>query len=73
MSLINTLQYSCRVWQGVFTILQNHRGLTYGGDSSDNLSKLELVENGGLPRSIEPDHQDPHLLFPEEALQENTG
>merc|ERR1719510_2402662 len=32
--------------------------------------RLDLVENGGLPRSIEPDHQDPHLLFPEEALEE---
>ena len=51
----------------------NTRVLTYGGDGGNNLSKLELVENSRLSGGIEPDHQDPHLLFPEEALQENTG
>ena len=45
-----------------------HQQPTYGGDSGDNLSKLELVEDGRLSRSIEPHHQDPHFLLPEEAL-----
>ena len=49
-------------------MITSTRVLTYGGDGGNNLSKLELVENGGLPRSIEPDHQDPHLLLAEETL-----
>ena len=46
----------------------NTRVLTYGGDGGNNLSKLELVENSRLSGSIEPDHQDPHLLLAEETL-----
>ena len=48
----------------------NTRVLTYGGDGGNNLSKLELVENSRLSGSVEPDHQDPHLLLAEEALEE---
>ena len=44
------------------------RVLTYGGDGGDNLAKLELVENRRLSSSVEPDHQDPHLLLAEETL-----
>jgi len=36
------------------------------GNSGDNLAKLELVQDRGLTGSIESDHQDPHLLLPEE-------
>lgn len=38
------------------------------GDSSDDLAKLELVENGGLTSGVKTDHEDAHLLLAEEAL-----
>ena len=48
----------------------NTRVLTYGGDGGNNLSKLELVENSRLSGSVEPDHQDPHLLLAEQSFKE---
>ena len=45
-------------------------GLTDGGDGSDDLAELELVEDGGLTGGIKPDHEDPHLLLGEEAAEE---
>lgn len=45
-------------------------GLTDSGDGGDDLSELELVEDGGLAGSIEPNHQNPHLLLGEEAAEE---
>lgn len=36
---------------------------TDGGDGGDNLSKLELVEDGGFTGGIETDHQNSHLLL----------
>lgn len=44
--------------------------LTYGGDGGDDLPQLQLVEDGGLPSGVQPHHQDPHLLLPNEALQQ---
>jgi hypothetical protein len=44
--------------------------LTDCGDGSDDLSKLELVEDGGLTSRIETHHEDPHLLLGEEAAEE---
>jgi len=41
---------------------------TDSGDSGNNLSELELVENGGFTSSIQSDHEDSHLLLAEEAL-----
>ena len=43
------------------------RALTDCGDGSDDLAKLELVENGGFTGGIQTDHQDAHLLLAEEA------
>mmetsp|Transcript_49447 Transcript_49447/g.91223 ORF Transcript_49447/g.91223 Transcript_49447/m.91223 type:complete len:228 (-) Transcript_49447:128-811(-) len=37
-------------------------------DRCDNLTKLQFVEDGGLPRCIQTHHQDTHLLFPNHAL-----
>jgi len=47
--------------------------LTNGGNGGDNLSKLELVQNGGLTRSIETHHKYTHLFLgkkPAEQLGE---
>jgi hypothetical protein len=44
--------------------------LTDSGDGGDDLSELELVEDGGLTGSIEPNHQNPHLLLGEEAAEQ---
>ena len=47
--------------------------LTNGGNGGDDLSKLELVENGGLTSSIESHHKYTHLLLrkqPAEQLRE---
>ena len=37
------------------------------GDGGDDLSELQLVEDCGLSRSVQPDHQDPHLLLSEQS------
>ncbi len=37
------------------------------GDSGDDLTKLELVEDSGLTGGIEADHEDAHLLLADEA------
>ena len=42
-------------------------GLTDGGDGGDDLSELELVEDGGLSGGVQSDHEDAHLLLAEEA------
>merc|ERR1711988_1632151 len=39
-------------------------------DCRYNLSQLELIKNGCLSRSIESDHQDPHLLLGKESSKE---
>lgn len=36
---------------------------TDGGDGGDDLTKLELVEDGGFTGGIETDHQNSHLLL----------
>jgi hypothetical protein len=46
------------------------RGITDGRDGGHDLSELQLVQNGGLPCSVEADHQDPHLLLREQSLEE---
>ena len=35
------------------------------GNRVDALAQLELVEDRGLARRVQPQHQDPHLLVPE--------
>jgi hypothetical protein len=47
----------------------NGAGPTDRRDGCYNLAKLELVENGCLSCSVKTDHQDPHLLLTEEALE----
>ena len=38
-----------------------------GWNGCDDLSELELVEDGGLTGGIETDHEDAHLLLADEA------
>lgn len=38
------------------------------GDSRNDLPQLQLVENGGFTSSVQPHHQNPHLLFAYQAL-----
>ena len=45
-------------------------GLTDGGDGDDDLTELELVEDGGFTGGVEADHEDPHLLLSEEPAEE---
>ena len=47
-----------------------HRALTDGWDGGDDLSELELVEDGGLTSGIETNHENPHLLLGEEAAEQ---
>ena len=44
--------------------------ITDGWDGGDDLSQLELVEDGGLSGGVQPHHEDPHLLLAEEALEQ---
>lgn len=48
---------------------QGGRGHTDGGDGGDDLTKLELVEDGGFTGSVETDHQDSHLLLPPQLVE----
>lgn len=41
-----------------------------GGNGGDNLTKLELVENGGFTGGIETNHQDTHLLLPPQLIED---
>eukprot|EP00435_Cladocopium_sp_Y103_P048707 s1291_g14.t1 len=41
---------------------------TDGWDCSDDLTQLQLVQNGGLTRSVQTDHQNPHLLLSNQPL-----
>lgn len=43
---------------------------TNGWDGGDYFPQFELVEDCCFSCSIEPHHQDPHLLLPYEALQQ---
>lgn len=43
---------------------------TNGGDSRHDLPQLQLVEDGGFTSSVQPHHQNPHLLFAYQALQQ---
>lgn len=45
------------------------KGLTNGGNGSDNLSQLKLVKNGGFTSSIKPNHQYTHLLLGEKTAE----
>lgn len=39
-------------------------------NGSDDLSKLELVKDGGLSGGVQPNHQDPHILLPEQGRED---
>merc|ERR1719458_1650538 len=41
----------------------------YGRDGRHNLPKLKFVEDCGLASSVQPHHQDSHLLLAEEPLK----
>lgn len=47
--------------------------LTDSRDSSNDLTKLELVKNGGLSCCVESDHQDSHFLLSEETRDCSSG
>lgn len=44
--------------------------LTDGWNGGDDLSELELVQDGRFTGGVESDHQDSHLLLAEEAFEE---
>lgn len=41
-----------------------------GGDGGNDLTELELVEDGGLTGGVETDHKDSHVLLAEELAEE---
>eukprot|EP00421_Protoceratium_reticulatum_P009592 CAMPEP_0168373432 /NCGR_PEP_ID=MMETSP0228-20121227/8786_1 /TAXON_ID=133427 /ORGANISM="Protoceratium reticulatum, Strain CCCM 535 (=CCMP 1889)" /LENGTH=161 /DNA_ID=CAMNT_0008386355 /DNA_START=203 /DNA_END=683 /DNA_ORIENTATION=+ len=41
---------------------------SYGRNRGHHLAKLELVQDGCFAGRVEANHQDAHLLFPDEAL-----
>lgn len=43
--------------------------LTNGGNSGNNFAQFQLVQDSGLARGIQTNHQDSHFLLPEEALE----
>jgi hypothetical protein len=45
-------------------------GLTDCRDGGHDFSELELVQDGRLSGRVQPDHQDPHLLLAEQALEQ---
>ena len=45
---------------------------TYSGDGCHNLSKFKFVENCCLAGSVQPHHQDPHLLLAKEPFEEGS-
>lgn len=55
----------CDAWRGI-DASSLWATLTDGRDGGDNLTQLELVQDGGFTGSIKTDHQDAHLLLTEE-------
>ena len=45
--------------------------LTNGGNSCNDLSELQLVQDCGFTSCVKSDHQYPHLLFAEQALEKH--
>lgn len=43
---------------------------TDGGNGGDNLTKLQLVEDGGFTGGIETDHENSHLLLPPQLVKQ---
>lgn len=43
---------------------------TDGGNSRDNFTELELVENRSLSGGVKTDHQNSHLLLPPELVED---
>jgi len=41
-----------------------------GRNGGDDLAEFKLVEDRGFPGRVQPDHQDAHLLLPEQTLKE---
>lgn len=41
----------------------------HGGDGGDGLAQLQFVQDGGFPRRVQTQHQDPHLLVAEDLGQ----
>lgn len=68
-------QFKIIIKRGKINDEHNQEGseLTNGGDSGDDFTELELVQDGGLTSSIETHHQNPHFLLrkqPAEQLRE---
>lgn len=51
-------------------VMHRTYGLTNGRYCGDNLSKLELVQDGGLTSSIETNHQNSHFLLGKNPTKE---
>lgn len=78
-STVSTLKPELiRVSSGAITTARRKESGTMGssrvrtnsGNSRDDLTKLELVENGGFTGGIETDHQDTHLLLPPQLIED---
>lgn len=44
--------------------------LTNGGDSGDNLTQLQFVQNRGFTSGIQTDHENTHFLVTPKALEQ---
>lgn len=42
------------------------------GDGGDNLSELQLEQDGGLTSGVQPNHENTHLLLAKEAIKQTT-
>ena len=54
--------------EGDVLVLDSLHVETNSGDSCDDLTELELVEDCGLTSGIETNHENAHLLLAKEAL-----
>lgn len=54
----------------LFFLFRGRQSHTNCGDGSDDLPQLQLVQDGGFPCSVQPHHENPHLLLAYQALQQ---
>lgn len=43
---------------------------TDGGNGGDDLPQFQFVQDGCFPSSVQPHHQNPHLLLPNQTFQQ---
>ena len=42
------------------------------GNSGDDLSQFQFVEDGGFTGSVKSDHEDPHLFLPNKGVESSS-